>query len=180
MQAHQQKRICKLCRWIVEDEEHFYITCSALVLPHIPFLQVIDSITPGFKELHHGQKQCYTDTGISIRPVFNVSVLNQSVDLVIAVPELIEFNQHACTWHAVLTCLADHSYEHHLAWLLVPVIRVVFGTSTRFVPLTNSRPLCYLRRETFTYTTQEAPPLPSSSTTEFEQQEDDKNWRGSK
>ena len=51
-----EQRICKLCRGAVEDEVHFCITCPALVLPRILFLQEMDSITPGFKGLCAGQK----------------------------------------------------------------------------------------------------------------------------
>ena len=46
-----EQRICKLCSAAVEDKVHFCLTCSALVLPHIPLLQTMDSITTGFKEL---------------------------------------------------------------------------------------------------------------------------------
>ena len=46
-----EQKICKLCRGAVEDEVHFWITCPALVLPRIPLLQAMDSITPGFKGL---------------------------------------------------------------------------------------------------------------------------------
>ena len=51
-----EQRICKLCRGAVEDEVHFCITCLALVLPRIPLLQAMDSITPGFKDLCDRQK----------------------------------------------------------------------------------------------------------------------------
>ena len=50
-----KQRICKLCRAAVEDEVHFRLTCSTLVLPHILLLQTMDSITTGFKELFDGQ-----------------------------------------------------------------------------------------------------------------------------
>ena len=48
-----EQRMCKLCRGAVEDEVHFCITCTTLILPHIPLLQAMDSITTGFKGLCH-------------------------------------------------------------------------------------------------------------------------------
>ena len=48
-----EQKICKLCRGAVEDEVPFRIVYPTLVLPCIPLLQTIDSITRGFKD---GQK----------------------------------------------------------------------------------------------------------------------------